>query len=317
MAFARTHMNHSHVQPGGGPVCNSELEPLYVYINKWPPCHTTILENVHVKHTHGQLSMCQPGVPYQATALQGLRHFVQNLGDVVEVLMLQRCPRSDPMLWSIHQHPAEEVHTSTIQCWHQLQQVAWPPLWKCVLVVRKLRHSWPKIFIRGAHDLKNLVQLIDLRVSWEEGPVVDHFSKDAANGPHVHRCGVRLGAQENLRGSIPKRHHLMCVSPDGNTKCSSQTKVSKLQVVVCPINQQVLWLQVTMEDPSGVAVCNPVQDLPQIELDDPMIFAEARVCIHELFQVQIKEFKDKVEPLLTVNDVVQPDYICMVQFLQK
>ena len=46
------------------------------------------------------------------------------------------------------------------------------------------------------------------RVSWEEGSPVDHLCKDAANGPDIHRRGVVLGAQQNLRCPVPQRDHL-------------------------------------------------------------------------------------------------------------
>jgi hypothetical protein len=41
------------------------------------------------------------------------------------------------------------------------------------------------------------------RVSWKEGPVVDHLHKNAADGPDIHGGGVGLGAKEDLRGAVP------------------------------------------------------------------------------------------------------------------
>ena len=47
--------------------------------------------------------------------------------------------------------------------------------------------------------------------------------------------------------------HLVGIGPHGNTKCTGQTKVGKLQVVSL-INEQVLRFEVAVEDPVGVAV---------------------------------------------------------------
>lgn len=35
----------------------------------------------------------------------------------------------------------------------------------------------------------------------------EHFGKDAAGAPDVHRCGI-TGLQQNLRRSVPQCHHL-------------------------------------------------------------------------------------------------------------
>ena len=43
----------------------------------------------------------------------------------------------------------------------------------------------------------------------EEGVTAgDQLSENAAHRPHVHGCGVHLGAEENLWCSVPERHYL-------------------------------------------------------------------------------------------------------------
>jgi len=59
------------------------------------------------------------------------------------------------------------------------------------------------------HDLEDLVQLINLRVSGKQGLMVKHLGKDAPNRPDVHRGGVRLGSKQNLRRPVPQRDHLI------------------------------------------------------------------------------------------------------------
>lgn len=46
------------------------------------------------------------------------------------------------------------------------------------------------------------------RVSREEGLLVDHLRKDAANAPEVHWSGVVLDAQQDFGGAVPQRDDL-------------------------------------------------------------------------------------------------------------
>lgn len=46
------------------------------------------------------------------------------------------------------------------------------------------------------------------RVAGEEGLLVDHLSKDAADAPQVHGRGVVLHAQQDLGRAVPQRDHL-------------------------------------------------------------------------------------------------------------
>lgn len=46
------------------------------------------------------------------------------------------------------------------------------------------------------------------RVPRKQWSVVEHLYKDTANGPDVHRSGVRLSTQQYLRSTIPQCHDL-------------------------------------------------------------------------------------------------------------
>lgn len=55
---------------------------------------------------------------------------------------------------------------------------------------------------------EDLEQLVDLRVPWEQRPLVHHLRKDAAHGPDVDGGRVVAGAQQDLRRAVPEGHHL-------------------------------------------------------------------------------------------------------------
>ena len=48
--------------------------------------------------------------------------------------------------------------------------------------------------------------------------------------------------------------HLMCVHADRYAKHAGQAKVSKLDQRVLVVDKDVLWLQITMQDPAALSV---------------------------------------------------------------
>ena len=61
---------------------------------------------------------------------------------------------------------------------------------------------------RVAGGIGRSTQMRGYRVARKQGLLIDQLCKDAANGPEVDSCGIVLGSQQNLWGSIPQRHHL-------------------------------------------------------------------------------------------------------------
>jgi len=133
------------------------------------------------------------------------------------------------------------------------------------------------------------------RITREQWPLVDHLGKNAADGPHIHRRRVMFGTQQDLRRPIPqsdhlqssgtqssvcvmfdrmpraeeegrKAAHLMSVSSHWDAEGPGQSEVGQLQVVVLPIDEQVLRLQITMKYPMHMAVCNALQHLVEVQL---------------------------------------------------
>jgi hypothetical protein len=80
------------------------------------------------------------------------------------------------------------------------------------------------------------------------------FSKNATNTPDIHTAGVVLGPEEDLRGPIPKGHDFVSVVLVGHDESSSQAKVSQFHDALLHVDQNVLRLHVSVEDPVTVAV---------------------------------------------------------------
>lgn len=57
-----------------------------------------------------------------------------------------------------------------------------------------------------------------------------------------------------------KKLYLVRIRPERDAECAGETKVGKLQVAVL-IDEQVLGLQVTVENPVRVAVIEPLDEL--------------------------------------------------------
>ena len=71
------------------------------------------------------------------------------------------------------------------------------------------------------------------RVSREEGSAVDHLCKDAADGPDIHRRGVVLSAQQDLRCSVPERDNLYAGSTEPHERIADL-------VALCEQHRKVL-----------------------------------------------------------------------------
>jgi hypothetical protein len=137
--------------------------------------------------------------------------------------------------------------------------------------------------------------------------------------------------------------YLVRVRPEWDTKGSGETKVGELEVTVL-VDEQVLRLEISMEDPVGVAV---VQSLDQLQREAlPEMQARETICgrssvsnclarlrmgrhpikgrptdldergpeslrasdgVHVLFEVHVEELHHKVQLGVRVDNVEKPD----------
>jgi len=102
----------------------------------------------------------------------------------------------------------------------------------------------PRLLGSRAHDLENLVDLIDLAIPREEWPLGHHLGHNGPHGPQVHGQRVSLGAQQDLRGAVPEGHHLVCEGTDGGHEGASQAEIRQFELSVTR-DQEVLGLEIT------------------------------------------------------------------------
>lgn len=137
-----------------------------------------------------------------------------------------------------------------------------------------------------------LEELINLGVALEHGALTEHFHKDHAARPHVHGRGVRLGAQQNLGGAIPQRHHLVRQGPNRRDEGTGQAEISNFQPPFFG-DQQILWLKVSVHNSPGMAKGEAVENLEEEGLDDTA-GELPRLGLHVFFQVSVDELEDEV-----------------------
>lgn len=125
----------------------------------------------------------------------------------------------------------------------------------------------------------------------------------------------------------------MGVSAQRNTKGTSQTKISQLQITIT-INKQVLGLQVTVQNTVAVAVADTLNQLSHKLLDHGV--AQTKIHhgaigkslaastlahgerLHVFLQVKIQEFKDQVQLVAVgVDDVVQLNDVGVAHFFKE
>jgi len=106
------------------------------------------------------------------------------------------------------------------------------------------------------------VELVYLALAGEQRLPVNQLPHDAADRPHVHRFGVRGGAEQDLRRAVPERHHLVGVGAHGDAEGTGETEIRQLEGPVA-VNEQVLRLQITVQNAMRVAVCDALKHLDQ------------------------------------------------------
>jgi hypothetical protein len=90
------------------------------------------------------------------------------------------------------------------------------------------------------NQLEDLFALINVGMSFQDRLLVEHFSKDTSDTPHVDSRCIPFEGEQQLWRTIPSRHHETCilsyslaVSLARHRWCaivmSSQTKIGDLQ----------------------------------------------------------------------------------------
>mmetsp|Transcript_56192 Transcript_56192/g.93393 ORF Transcript_56192/g.93393 Transcript_56192/m.93393 type:complete len:201 (+) Transcript_56192:1175-1777(+) len=155
-------------------------------------------------------------------------HFVMSSKFVI-VRMLQRSLGCHPLGRFIVQHFRKQIQRLRVKgSAHCSAQGLWFPLWKDVTVIWERCDIGPRVFIGGPEKPEDLVELINLGISWEQSLLRGHFSKYAPNAPDVDCWAVMLVSQENLRCAVPKSDHFVRVCVKGHLERPCQSEICEL-----------------------------------------------------------------------------------------
>lgn len=77
---------------------------------------------------------------------------------------------------------------------------------------------------------------------------MSHLGEDAARGPEVDAKRVMLLAEEDFWAPIPESHDLVSIGLNWKTEGSGQPKVSEFNGFAILTDEQVLWLEISVED---------------------------------------------------------------------
>lgn len=105
-------------------------------------------------------------------------------------------------------------------------------------------YSGPGLLCGCTEQFEDKVQLLLHCGAREQGSTCRHLVEDTANTPHVNLSGIVGAAQQDVRGAVPKRHHLIGVGLRGNRFCSCQTwRPNKKDILgVWPISESLVEL---------------------------------------------------------------------------
>jgi len=183
---------------------------------------------------------------------------------------------------------------------------------------------------------EDLEDLINLRITGEEGLPRAHFSENAPHRPHVNAGRILTTAEQDLRGAVPEGDDLVGVGAKGDAEGAGETEIGELEVSIL-VNKKVLGLEVAVKNTVGVAVADAVAELPHELLDDRWAEAEAGEVLggavreslataaildgeglHVLLEVEVEELEDEVELVAVgVDDIEEADDVWVLELLEE
>lgn len=204
-------------------------------------------------------------------------------------------------------------------------------------VPRRLWGVSQVLHVVGDGDVpEDLEDLVDFRVTGEQGLSRAHFSKYAADGPHIDTGRVLPTTKQNLRGAVPQRNDLVGVGAEGHTKGSRESEISKLEVSVA-VDKEILGLQITVQHAVAVAVTDALAQLAHELLYHRVAETETAESgagalgerlaasavadgkgFHVFLQVEVEELHNEVELVAVgVHNVEEADDVGVVHLFQE
>lgn len=98
-------------------------------------------------------------------------------------------------------------------------------------------------------ELEYFEDLIDLRIAIEHWLLFNQLCENTTDCPDVNTEAVLFLAQQHFRCSVPQCLNFVSESLNRNAKSTSESKISNFKIA-SPINQQILRLEITVDNPS-------------------------------------------------------------------
>mmetsp|Transcript_2774 Transcript_2774/g.9782 ORF Transcript_2774/g.9782 Transcript_2774/m.9782 type:complete len:392 (-) Transcript_2774:343-1518(-) len=175
---------------------------------------------------------------------------------------------------------------------------------------------------RAARHLEDAVQLVHRRVTREDRLASQHLAQNASERPHVDTLAVPRRAKQDLRRAVPARRHVVGELHRGRVADGArEAEVAELERVV-GVDQQVLWLDVSMHDVVPVAPFDgaaQLEDVPPHKLGHEPVL----VLLQHLQQVLLDVLEDEVqlafppERFLQTHDVGLPQHAQDLHLAQR
>ena len=121
----------------------------------------------------------------------------------------------------------------------------------------------PLVLVRRTEDAEDLEDLVDLAVPHEKRSLLQHLGEDATRAPDVDAERVVLRTKQDLGASVPEGDDLVSVRLDRESEGSGQAKIGELDCLAVAANEQVLWLQVSVENAVRMQENERLQNLIQ------------------------------------------------------
>ena len=139
---------------------------------------------------------------------------------------------TDPILRCVKEELLKQVVPLCIQRRCHLVRGKPRPLGERGVPVLELGYPGPHVLVGCAALAEDLEELIDLRVSGEEGPLCHHLNEDGTDSPDINGWRVRLGTEEDLGWPVPECDYLVCEWSDGGAERSGKPEVRELEAAV-------------------------------------------------------------------------------------
>lgn len=144
-----------------------------------------------------------------------------------------------------------------------------------------------------SQNLLNLKELINFALTWKQWLSVRQLSHYAANRPYIYFLRISI-AQQQLWASIPSCcniiRHLWILLRLRNVP--GKAEIAELEIVGW-INQEVLWLDVSVDYVHLMAVIDSFEQLEDISLDD-VCLESCCSLLKDLKERLVNEFKNQV-----------------------